>query len=428
MSFSSSSDSLKTRFLEHPLVRDLFIAGAEAGQVSYQALNSLLTELQSQDESPLDDHALEFLFEALEARDIEVVEEQQNLPSRATPAKTRRSRHEDLDEVLASLQDLEAHLTKAGLPATLEERSLVANPDEEADDAEEEDEDGFEDAFKQYLNRMGEVPLLSAQEEKELALLARNGTSEEQQSAKQKLVESNLRLVVSIAKNYTTRTPLPILDLIQEGNIGLMRAVENYDPARGRRLSSYATWWIRQRINRAINDQARTMRLPGHLYGAIQKVQRTQRELAQHLGRTPTRAELAKACDMNESQVEETIRAAAEPVSLEKPVGEDQNEELGEVLQDENEEDAPVAALAHSELQRDLALAFEKLSDRERNILEQRFGLGDYEDTGSQSLEDVAKKIGVSRERVRQLELRALRKLRRGEQSSTLAEMFQSDE
>lgn len=403
----------------HPRVHELFVQGAQDGSISYESLNELLTELQADSDLQVDDDALEVLFEALEARDIQVVEADASAPK--SPKKARAKRHSDLDDVLASLQDLESHLVSTGLPATPEEKEGRA-----ADDEDEESSLVVEDAFKQYLNRMGRVPLLTPEEEKRLAMQAKHGEAEDQVLARQKLVEANLRLVVSIAKNYTSRTLLPMMDLVQEGNIGLMRAVEKFDPARGHRLSTYATWWIRQRINRAISDQARMMRLPGHLYGAIQKVQRIQRELTQDFGRVPTREEIAEAAGMTTTQVDEASRAAAAPMSLETPVGDEDGDELGEILPDENQDDAPVAALSLSELKRDLAVALEELSERERAILEMRFGLGEYADGGAQTLEDIAKKMNLSRERVRQLEVRALRKMRRRSHGTALANFFGS--
>lgn len=415
--------------LDHPRVHDLFVEGAETGHVSFQSLNDLLTELQTDSNLQVDEDALEILFDALDARDIQVVETQTpkqakaDKPSRAGSTPGAGGKHSDLDGVLSSLQDLESHLLSTGLPLTPEERSGREMEDEEA-----QSDIAVEDAFKQYLNRMGQVPLLTADEEHRLAVQARDGSPEEQVAAKQKLVESNLRLVVSIAKNYNNRTPLPMMDLVQEGNIGLMRAVDKFDPARGHRLSTYATWWIRQRINRAISDQARTMRLPGHLYGAIQRIHRVQRELSQDLGRAPMREEVAEAAGMTMVQVDEILRAALTPLSLETPVGEDENEELGEILPDEDDEDAPVEALTRSELKRDLATAMEELGERERAILEMRFGLGEHEDGGAQTLEDIARTLQLSRERVRQLEVRALRRLRRSSHGTALANFFGEEE
>ena len=426
--------SSKNPLLDHPRVHDLFVEGAETGHVSFQSLNDLLTELQTDSALQVDEDALEILFDALDARDIQVVETQ--TPKKAKADKPRGTgstqagstpsgKNADLDDVLSSLQDLESHLISTGLPLTPEERS---GRQLELEDEEAQTDAGVDDALKQYLNRMGQVPLLTADEEHVLAVQARDGLPDEQVAARQKLVESNLRLVVSIAKNYNNRTQLPMMDLVQEGNIGLMRAVDKFDPARGHRLSTYATWWIRQRINRAISDQARSVRLPGHLYGAIQKIHRVQRELSQDLGRTPLREEVAEAAGMTMVQVDEILRAALAPLSLETPVGESENEELGEILPDEDDEDAPVEALTRSELKRDLAKAMEELGDRERTVLEMRFGLGQSEDAGAQTLEDIARTLQLSRERVRQLEVRALRKLRRSSHGTALANFFGEEE
>ena len=416
---SDKISSEETDLLSHPRVHELFVQGAREGQLTYSAINDLLSDLQ------LDEDALEILFAALEARDIAIIEEKSKAAKDAKKS-TRPARHEDLDDVLASLKDLESLLDSSGLPA-LDEEQNSETPAEEREDDDEiiaavSNDDELEDVFKQYLNRMGRIPLLSAYEEKQLAMEARDGSPEAQISAKQKLVESNLRLVVSIAKNYGSRTPLPMMDLVQEGNIGLMRAVDRFNPDKGQRLSAYATWWIRQRLNRAVSDQARTMRLPGHLYGAIQKLFRTQRELTQTLGRPPSREELAKAAEMTTTQVDEAMRASLSPVSLETPIGEEENDELGEAIADDGGDDIPMAALAQSELKRDMATAMEDLSDRERLVLQKRFGLGDFAEAGAQTLDDIARELSLSRERVHQLETRALRKLRKRSHGTGIAD------
>ena len=258
---------------------------------------------------------------------------------------------------------------------------------------------------------MAQVPLLSAEEEARLARAMRADVPDAD-SARQKLVESNLRLVVYMARKYEANTTLPILDLVQEGNIGLMRAVDRFDPERGHRLSTYATWWIRQSINRAIRDQARSIKLPAQLSSAIQTLQRLQRELSQQLGRAPSRQELASASGMSLPQVEAALAAALGTLSLDAPAGDDETFELGESVGD-GDEDAPLEAASLGELRVHLQGALENLSERERSVLEMRFGLGEFENMGSQTLEDVARELHLSRERVRQLELRALRKLRR---------------
>jgi RNA polymerase primary sigma factor len=278
----------------------------------------------------------------------------------------------------------------------------------------EDDESGVavEDALTQYMTQMARVPLLTAEEEKSLARAVRDGTPQESAAARQKLVESNLRLVVYVARRYSGRAALPLLDIVQEGNIGLMRAVDRFDPERGHRLSTYATWWIRQSINRAIAAQARSIRLPAHLSDAIQKLYRLQRELAQNLGREPSRQELADAAKMTLVQVDEALRAVAEPLSLETPVSDDDNTELGEFVSDP-EADTPITALSRSELRTEISRSLSTLSERERAIVEQRFGIGEYESSGPRTLEDIATRMHLSRERVRQLEVRALRKMRR---------------
>jgi RNA polymerase primary sigma factor len=409
----SKSDA---RLLHHPRVLALLEQGAREGVVSYGQINELLGDLQ------IDELAAELLFEALENRGIEIGEDEASenaAPASGNgvkaPQSPRPSQHRDLDDVLASIEGM------FGSPAETVATESGETP--VVDDVDEESGAAVEDALTQYMNQMGRVPLLTADEEKRLARLIRDGSPEEQAWARQKLVESNLRLVVYIARRYAGRATLPLLDIVQEGNIGLMRAVDRFDPERGHRLSTYATWWIRQSINRAIAAQARAIRLPGHLSDAIQKLYRLQRELSQTLGREPTRYELAESAGMTVSQVDEAMRAVAEPLSLETPVSDEDATELGEFVSDP-EADTPMAAVSRSELKEQIQEALGNLSERERAIVEQRFGIGEYADEGPRTLEDIAHRMKLSRERVRQLEVRALRKMRRRTHGTSLEGVF----
>jgi RNA polymerase primary sigma factor len=270
--------------MEQPRVRDLLEQAAREGRVSYGLINDVLGDLQ------IDETDTEILFEALESRGIEVVEDEappaapaSATAPRATPAPRASSRHRDLDEVLASIEGIigpsTADLAASGLGSETGGGEAVTVVEDIEDD---ESGVAVEDALTQYMTQMARVPLLTAEEEKSLARAVRDGTPQESAAARQKLVESNLRLVVYVARRYSGRAALPLLDIVQEGNIGLMRAVDRFDPERGHRLSTYATWWIRQSINRAIAAQARSIRLPAHLSDAIQKLYRLQRELAQN--------------------------------------------------------------------------------------------------------------------------------------------------
>jgi RNA polymerase primary sigma factor len=259
------------------------------------------------------------------------------------------------------------------------------------------------DPVRQYLREIGKVPLLMAEEEIELAKRYEKGDK----SAKDKLTESNLRLVVSIAKKYIGRG-LSLLDLIQEGNQGLIRAVEKYDWRKGYKFSTYATWWIRQAITRAIADQARTIRIPVHMVETINKLYRTSRRLMQELGREPTPEEIGEETEIEPDRVREIFKIAQEVTSLEAPVGEDKESFLGDFIPDENQL-SPVDAASKQLLKDHLDEVLETLSDREARVLKLRFGLdGDKQMT----LEEVGKVFGVTRERIRQIEAKALRKLK----------------
>jgi len=272
------------------------------------------------------------------------------------------------------------------------------------------------DPVRMYLKEIGRVPLLSADEEVELALRIKEGDQE----AKQQLAEANLRLVVSIAKRYVGRG-MQFLDLIQEGNMGLMKAVEKFDHTKGFKFSTYATWWIRQAITRAIADQARTIRIPVHMVETINKLVRIQRQLLQDLGREPTPEEIGAEMDLPTEKVREILKIAQEPVSLETPIGEEDDSHLGDFIEDQ-EVLSPAEHTAQTLLKEQLEEVLDTLTDREENVLRLRFGL---DDGNVRTLEQVGKVFGVTRERIRQIEAKALRKLRHPSRSKQLKDFLE---
>ena len=274
----------------------------------------------------------------------------------------------------------------------------------------------IEDPVRMYLKEIGKVPLLSAEEEIELAKRMELGDQE----AKKRLAEANLRLVVSIAKRYVGRGML-FLDLIQEGNLGLIKAVEKFDYRKGYKFSTYATWWIRQAITRAIADQARTIRIPVHMVETINKLIRVSRQLLQELGREPTPEEIAKEMDMPVERVREILKISQEPVSLETPIGEEEDSHLGDFIQDDNVP-VPADAAAFSLLKEQLEEVLGTLTEREQKVLTLRFGL---EDGRARTLEEVGKEFNVTRERIRQIEAKALRKLRHPSRSRKLKDYLE---
>ncbi len=293
----------------------------------------------------------------------------------------------------------------------------------EEEDLEEEDIDvdhlelsmpegvNIEDPVRMYLKEIGKVPLLTPEEEIDLAKRMEMGD----ESAKKRLAEANLRLVVSIAKRYVGRG-MQFLDLIQEGNLGLIKAVEKYDYSKGFKFSTYATWWIRQAITRSIADQARTIRIPVHMVETINRLIRTSRQLLQELGREPLPEELAKKLDMPVDRVREIMKISQDPVSLETPIGEEEDSHLGDFIQDEHVQ-IPVDAATYTLLHEQLMEVLDTLTDREQKVLRLRFGL---DDGRPRTLEEVGREFNVTRERIRQIEAKALRKLRHPSRSRKL--------
>lgn len=322
-----------------------------------------------------------------------------------------------IEDLLQRIQDAGISITdKEGNPSA----RVLHNEEEEAELTDEEllgsNSAKVNDPVRMYLKEIGVVPLLTNEEEQELAILVEQGDTE----AKQRLAEANLRLVVSIAKRYVGRG-MQFLDLIQEGNMGLMKAVDKFDYTKGFKFSTYATWWIRQAITRAIADQARTIRIPVHMVETINKLVREQRNLLQELGQDPTPEQIAERMDMTPDKVREILKIAQEPVSLETPIGEEDDSHLGDFIEDEVIEN-PVDYTTRVVLREQLDEVLDTLTDREENVLRLRFGLDDGK---MRTLEDVGKVFNVTRERIRQIEAKALRKLRHPSRSKPLRDFIE---
>ncbi len=342
-----------------------------------RARHHLLTPEQvsrAMEEQEYDVAGLDALYEALEARGIRVEEEDADLPL--------------LDD--AQIGRLEHELSAEGV--------------------------ALDDPVKAYLKEIGQVPLLSAEEEQTLARAARAGDAD----ARRRLSEANLRLVVSVAKRYAGRG-LPFLDLIQEGNLGLMKAAEKFEPDRGFKFSTYATWWIRQSITRAIADQGRTIRIPVHLVEHINRVRKTAGELLRKNGREPTAEEIAVRLEMEPDRVRELLQLAQEPVSLETPVGEEEDAHLEDFIQDE-EAGIPVDEASRQLLRRELMSVLKSLTPREERVITLRFGL---DDGRPRTLEELGKEFNVTRERIRLIEAKALRKLRHPSRAKRLRDYLE---
>ncbi len=363
-------ENIQARFDEK--VRELLAAAKKKKNVlEYQEINDFFVDM------PLEEEQFEKILEILEQNNVDVL---------------RITETDDVD-------DEEIILTE-------EDEVDVENIDLSVPDG-----ISIEDPVRMYLKEIGKVPLLSAEEEIELAKKMELGDQE----AKKRLAEANLRLVVSIAKRYVGRGML-FLDLIQEGNLGLIKAVEKFDYRKGYKFSTYATWWIRQAITRAIADQARTIRIPVHMVETINKLIRVSRQLLQELGREPTPEEIAEEMNMPVDRVREILKISQEPVSLETPIGEEEDSHLGDFIQDDNVP-VPADAAAFTLLKEQLVEVLGTLTEREQKVLRLRFGL---DDGRARTLEEVGKEFNVTRERIRQIEAKALRKLRHPSRSRKL--------
>ncbi len=328
---------------------------------------------------------------------------------------------DQLDKVLETMEALGITVTSddASAAVTQEGKTSPAEEDKQLDLSVPEGI-SVDDPVRMYLKEIGKVPLLTAEEEIEIAKVLENGTPEEKEAAKKKLSEANLRLVVSIAKRYVGRGML-FLDLIQEGNLGLIKAVEKFDYRKGFKFSTYATWWIRQAITRAIADQARTIRIPVHMVETINKLIRVNRQLLQEYGREPTAEEVAKEMGIPESKVREIMKIAQEPVSLETPIGEEEDSHLGDFIKDDSAP-TPAETASFALMQEQLQEVLDTLTPREKKVLTLRFGL---EDGRLRTLEEVGKEFNVTRERIRQIEAKALRKLRHPSRSKKLRDYLE---
>jgi len=355
------------------VIRDLIEQGKTKGQLSTKEILDAIGELDFEPEQ------IEKFYDTLEAQGVEIIE--------------------DFADTTLEDIDFTSHVTESeDVVSTLSTEGI-----------------SIDDPVKVYLKEIGRVPLLSPEEEIDLAIRIANGDD----AAKKRLSEANLRLVVSIAKRYLGRG-MQFLDLIQEGNLGLIKAVEKFDYTKGFKFSTYATWWIRQAITRAIADQARTIRIPVHMVETINKVKKVSSQLLHTNGHEPTADEISSELDMPVDKVREIMRVAQEPVSLETPIGEEEDSHLGDFIPDDDAP-APADAASHTLLKEQLADVLDTLTPREEKVLRLRFGL---EDGRSRTLEEVGKEFNVTRERIRQIEAKALRKLRHPSRSKKLKDFL----
>ena len=353
-------------------VKELIEKGRQKGVLTYKEIMDTLEEVE------LDPEQIERIYDTFDEMGIDIIGE---------------------DELVKDMVDDESDLEEL----ESEEFSIPEGVN-------------IDDPVRMYLKEIGKIPLLSAEEEVELA----KGIEEGNEESKRKLAEANLRLVVSIAKRYVGRGML-FLDLIQEGNLGLIKAVEKFDHRKGFKFSTYATWWIRQAITRAIADQARTIRIPVHMVETINKLIRVSRQLLQELGREPLPEEIAEEMNLSEDKVREILKIAQEPVSLETPIGEEEDSHLGDFIPDDDAP-APAEAAAFTMLREQLVDVLDTLTPREEKVLRLRFGL---DDGRVRTLEEVGREFNVTRERIRQIEAKALRKLRHPSRSKKLKDYLE---
>jgi len=385
---SAATDTAVAAMPPEESIKKLIERGKKRGSLTYEEINAVFDNVED-----VDPERIDALFEEIASLGIEVVEEQKE----EKPAAEEGASGEAAESLPAGLS--------------------------------------LDDPVRMYLKEIGRVPLLSMDEEKQLAMAIEAGELEAQKNgqaqgrviehgfeAKRKLTEANLRLVVSIAKKYVGRGML-FLDLIQEGNLGLIRAVEKFDYRKGYKFSTYATWWIRQAITRALADQARTIRIPVHMVETINRLIKISRQLLQELGRDPTVEEIAHEMGLTPEKVREVIKISQEPISLETPIGEEEDSHLGDFIEDQ-EAIAPAEAASVMLLKEKMADVLKNLTERERKVLVLRFGL---EDGHQRTLEEVGQEFGVTRERIRQIEAKALRKLRHPSRGKALKDYWSSE-